>query len=140
MTILSFYSFDIGPHNVVRLARGYSESKFSAVVIVKIPLWFFVGGTADQSLHTVDRVVIRAPDRTKNECVGICGLQFLGRGAGNGHGGKTWSTADERQEKKETTERRQTKAAGARRRHRLRPQLPLLLPRNPLPPPLTPAD
>jgi hypothetical protein len=64
--ILSFYAFEISSHDIVVLASGYAQREFPMMVGVEIPPGFLIGSAANPDVHAVGRVVVRAPDRTKN--------------------------------------------------------------------------
>src|SRR5580692_10104518 len=102
MAVLTLDSFQIRSHYVVILAGGHAEGKFAVMIGIQSPLSFLVGGATDHNLHAVDRVIVRPPNRAKNESIGIGWSQLLGRGTGVGHRRKLQGdNAEDRQQEEE---------------------------------------
>src|SRR6266446_6858888 len=72
--------FEIGPDDVVRFARGNALGEFAIVVGIEFPPRFLVAGTADLDLNAVNRTVVRSPDRSNDESIGLLRFRLFGGG------------------------------------------------------------
>src|SRR5258708_6566253 len=60
-------AFDLRPNDIVRLADGQPLGEFAGVIGIELPAGFFLVGPPDLHLDPVERVPIRAPNRSKDQ-------------------------------------------------------------------------
>src|SRR5690349_7022943 len=66
-----FIPFQISPEDVVGFPRGNTLGELAIVIGKELPLGFLILGTPDLYGHAVDGTVVRSPNGSKNECVGL---------------------------------------------------------------------
>src|ERR1700741_2252370 len=68
---------EVGPDHVIRLASGKALCEFSLMVRDKLPLCLFVPGSADLYLDAIDGTIVRSPDSSEDEGVGVAWFGLL---------------------------------------------------------------
>src|SRR5450432_2396215 len=138
LAVGGFVTLKVGPENVVGFAGENALGELAIVIGIELPLGFLILGTADLHGHAVDGMVVRPPDRPKDQCVGLFRLGVMLRG--------TWAGADYQKNEQEGDQgkREGIRPCGVRAQaesmssHRLRfPPPRLRLPRRSRLPPLS---
>src|SRR2546423_5938321 len=143
LAIKGFHVFQIGGKDVIGVAGRNALSEFSVVVGVDFPLRFLIFGTADLDWDTVDGMVVRSPDGSGDQGVGL--LFVFCRVFGRLLSRKQVVRRTERRQENQNAKPEQGESGSdrteIRSNHRLRfPLLRSRLPRNLLPLLLTPAE
>src|SRR5712671_6470644 len=133
MAIFGFQALEVCPHHIVGFAGGHALGEFADMIGGQLPPGFLVMGTANLDHDSIDRVIVRVPDRSEDKSIGIRRFQFLRRWSSDG-GRHDRQTRGGKKEKKQEAERkraREQKRSGSSTSHpRLPPPLPLPLRRS----------
>src|ERR1700730_9466199 len=83
----------VDPDDIIALTGGDSLSKLSAVVGIELPSCPFVLGAPDLDRDAEDRTIIRTPNSTKDQSIGLVRFKLLLSG-----GEGTWPAEGEEQQ------------------------------------------
>src|SRR5215471_4882746 len=81
LAVAGFEILEIGRKDVVAFPSRKALRELPIMIGVEFPLGFFVLGAADLNFHSVDRAIVRAPNRALNNSCILLGL-WLFRNSG----------------------------------------------------------
>lgn len=83
LAIRRLEALQIGPKDVVGVARGNALGKFAMMVGVDLPFRLLVLGPPNLHGNAVHRAVVRPPNRAEYQCVRFVWLAMLGSDSSN---------------------------------------------------------